>query len=327
VTGLWAQRLVGWLAVVGFATAGGAIASAQQPTRPGCAVPALDSAQLLTDVSRLADDSMRGRRIGTPGNARARDFLAARFDALGLGRVGAGRIQVFPVAQPRLGDANRGYNVIGVVPGTVDTARFVVVSAHFDHLGVGRPVGGDSIYNGADDNASGASALLVLAAYFMRHRPRQSLLFLATDGEEEGDLGSAAFVADPPVALDRILLDVNLDMVGRNIHDELFAAGPDRYPALRPVVDATAACSPITLRIGHDGRGSAGDDWTDQSDQASFNAHGIPFVYFGEEDHPDYHRPSDTANRLMPAFYIAAVRTVADFLIHFDTDPIDARVH
>ncbi len=182
---------------------------------------------------------------------------------------------------------------------------------------------GDSIYNGADDNASGTAALLALAAYFMKHPPRHSLLFAAMDGEEEGDLGSTAFVASPPVPLDRMLIDVNLDMVGRNIHGELYASGPDRFPALRPLVDTTAACAPLTLRIGHDQPdGPVNDDWTDQSDQGAFNAHGIPFVYFGEEDHPDYHRPSDTVDRLMPAFFVGAARTVADFLARYDRSPV-----
>ena len=87
----------------------------------------------------------------------------------------------------------------------------------------------------------------------------------------------------------------------------------------RPLVEATIACSPITLddRPRWTGRDRA-SDWTNQSDQAAFDAKGIPFVYFGEEDHPDYHRATDHADRLMPGFYVAAVRDVADFIQRFD---------
>src|SRR5690606_38103042 len=93
------------------------------------------------------------------------------------------------------------------------------------------------------------------------------------------------------------------------------AAGPGRCPALVPLVDATARCAPVTLRRGHDtdavGRA---DDWTTQSDHVVFHRLGIPFVYFGVEDHPDYHRPGDSPDRAMPGFYVGAVRTVADLI-------------
>ena len=289
---------------------------------PACPLIAIDSAGMLQDVFRLADDSMRGRRTGTPESAKARDFIAARFDALGLRLVGAGRIQPFPNVTRE--GTMRGYNVAGVVPGTSDSQDYIVVSAHYDHIGaVGhgaqcRPSGADSICNGADDNASGTAGILALARHFMDARPVHSILFVAFDAEESGELGSNAWVASPPVALHQILIDVNLDMVGRNAKNQLFAAGPDRYPALRAPVEATAECSPIRLTIGHDERGATLGDWTSQSDQAAFDAKGIPFVYFGEEDHPDYHRATDHADRLMPAFLAAAVRDAGDFIRRFD---------
>jgi Zn-dependent M28 family amino/carboxypeptidase len=293
-------------------------------SHPGCpALPALDSAQIMSDIRRLADDSMRGRRVGTPENAKARDFLAARFDALGLETVAGMRIQKWTSASRRAGtDSIRGANVLGMIKGTKTPEEYIVVSAHFDHLGVGRPVDGDSTYNGADDNGSGTVALLALARHFMQARPAHSILFALVDGEESGELGSRAFVAAPPVALEKILIDVNMDMVGRNIHNELYAAGPSKYPQLRPLVEGSVACAPapIILKIGHDSAGR--DDWTNQSDQGAFHAKGIPFVYFGEEDHPDYHRPGDSADHLMPAFLVNAARLVADFVHRFDAQPV-----
>lgn len=293
--------------------------------KPNCpALPTLDSVQIMNDVSRLADDSMRGRRIGTSENAKARDFLAARFDALGLGVVGEGRIQKFTVPpSARRPNSLHGANVVGMIKGTKTPDGFIVVTAHFDHLGVGRPVNGDSIYNGADDNASGTVALLALARHFMRAQPAHSILFALVDGEESGDLGSKALVANPPVPLDKMLIDVNMDMVGRNINNELYAAGPAKYRQLRPLLDAAVACSPppVVLIVGHDS-GGRGYDWTGQSDQGPFHARGIPFVYFGEEDHPDYHRPGDTVDHLMPAFLVSATRLVADFVHRFDERPV-----
>ena len=291
-------------------------------SQPSCPVIEIDSAGMLRDVFRLADDSMRGRRVGTPENAKARDFIAARFDALGLGRVGSGRIQPFTIAT-RQGKVS-GFNVAGVIKGTTFSDQYIVVTAHFDHIGeVGpgaqcRPSGADSICNGADDNASGTAGLLAVARHFMTERPARSLLLVAFDAEKSGDLGSNAWVAAPPVPLSGLLVDVNMDMVGRNAKNQLYAAGPTKYPSLRPLVEATITCSPIRLTIGHDSPGAMGSDWTSQSDQAAFDAKGIPFVYFGEEDHPDYHRATDHADRLMPGFYVAAVRDVADFIRRFD---------
>lgn len=311
--------------LLGGALLSGAASALPAQSKDSCPTIAIDSAGLLRDVFRLADDSMRGRRVGTPGDAKARDFIAARFDALGLEPVGPGRIQRFLI-DSRRGQVS-GFNVAGVIKGMTFPDQYIVVSAHFDHIGVAgggecRAIGADSICNGADDNASGTAGLLTLAKYFWRARPQHSVMFVAFDAEESGDVGSTAWVAAAPVPLERLLIDVNMDMVGRNVKNQLFAAGPTKYPMLRPLVEQTIACSPITLTIGHDGPGAIGDDWTNQSDQGAFHAKGIPFVYFGEEDHSDYHRVGDSPDRLMPGFYAGAVRDVADFIRRFDEKPV-----
>ena len=311
-------------------TAAPVAATTAGPVKPGCQpLPLLDSIALLWDVAAISDDSMGGRAVGSLGGAKTRDFIAARFDALGLETIAPGRIHKVPVNSPsaRLKDLHFGANVVGMLTGSVHPDQYIVITAHYDHLGIGRAVHGDSIYNGADDNGSGAAALAILARHFVRARPAHSLVFAAVDGEESGMWGSRYFVATPTVPLDRILIDINLDMIGRNVNNELYAAGPGKYPLLTPLVEAAVACAPIHLTIGHD-RASAGpgNDWTGQSDQSAFHAKGIPFVYFGEEDHPDYHRPSDQADKLMPAFYVGATRTVADFIRRFDAAPVDARL-
>jgi Zn-dependent M28 family amino/carboxypeptidase len=280
------------------------------PAAAAASGAAIDSARLLDDLARLADDSMRGRAVGTPENAGARDFIAHRFDELGLGVVGGGRVQPFTFTR-RDSTQVRGANVVGVVRGTAQPERYIVVSAHFDHVGVGRPVAGDSIYNGADDNASGTAALLALAAWFAQHPAGHSLIFAAFDAEEAGLRGARAFVAEPPVPLDRIALNVNMDMVSHSEKGELYAAGAAKYPQLRAPLERVAAAAPVTLLLGHDTpQPSAHDDWTGQSDQGAFHAKQIPFVYFGVEDHPDYHRPSDELSTITMGFYVRAVRTV-----------------
>ncbi|HEX3927725.1 MAG TPA: M28 family peptidase [Gemmatimonadales bacterium] len=312
------------------AVSGGALASIP-PVHAGCpALPALDSVTMMSDLYRIADDSMRGRAIGSPGGIATRNFIAARFDALKLAVLPAGRVEAFTIdtTRARVRNVKGGWNVVGLVKGTRFPDQYIVVTAHYDHIGVAgggagcRAVAGDSICNGADDNGSGTVGLLALARYFEHAPPAHSMVFAAVDGEEAGLLGSRAFVANPPIPLGSILLNVNLDMVSRNTKNQLYAAGPGRNTSLEPLVQATADCAPIMLLIGHDSPGVPRDDWTNQSDQGAFAAKGIPFVYFGVEDHPDYHKPSDSPDRIMPGFFVGAVRTITDYIRRFDAAPV-----
>ena len=291
-------------------------AAADSTAVPAAAV--VDSASLLADLARLADDSLRGRAAGTPENAKARAFVAARFDRLGLATVGGRRVHDFTFTRR---DSSRvaGGNVVGLVRGTAQPDRYIVVTAHYDHVGVGRPVNGDSIYNGADDNASGTAALLALAEHFARRPGRHSLLFVAFDAEEQGLRGARAFVAAPPVPREAIALNVNMDMVSHSERGELYAAGAAKYPQLRAPLERVAARAPVKLLLGHDTpQPTPRDDWTSQSDQGAFHQAGIPFVYFGVEDHPDYHRPSDELRTITPGFFVRAVRTVGEAVRELD---------
>ena len=281
-------------------------------------VAAIDSARLLGDLARLAHDSMRGRLSGTPENVQARTFIASRFDSLGLALMGGRRLQTFEFTRRDSAQVT-GANVIGLVQGTVTPDRYIVVTAHYDHVGVRAPVNGDSIYNGADDNASGAAALMALAEWFVRHPARHSLIFVAFDAEEQGLRGARAFVDTLPVPREAILVNVNMDMVSLSARGELYAAGAAKYPQLRPALEQVAARAPVKLILGHDTPvPSAQDDWTSQSDQGAFHAVGIPFVYFGVEDHPHYHRPSDEIRHTTRGFYVRAVETVLDAITALD---------
>lgn len=277
----------------------------------------IDREALLRTLSVLAHDSMEGRRTGTPGNERARGFLLLRFDQLRLEPVGLTRSQEFEFTDRRDGEAHEGLNIMGMVPGTRHPERYIVVTAHYDHLGVRN----GEISNGADDNASGTAALLALADYFRDNRPAHSIVLAALDAEEMGLEGARAFVEQPPVPLDRIVMNVNLDMVSRSQAGELYAAGTYHYPFLGPLVEEVAADAPVSLLRGHDSPDlPPGDDWTTASDHGPFHERGIPFIYFGVEDHGGYHNPTDTFENITPEFYVAAVETILDFLLVADRD-------
>jgi Zn-dependent M28 family amino/carboxypeptidase len=274
-------------------------------------LPALDSARLMADISALAADSMEGRRIGTSGGARARAFLLRAFDRIGLAPARNGFSSPF-TAKARAADLN-GVNLIGMIRGTKHADRYVVLSAHYDHLGVRNGV----IYNGADDNASGTAAVLAMAQWFKAHPPENSIIFALFDAEEAGLLGAKAFLDAPPVPIARIVANVNLDMVSRNVKGELYASGATPYPAMKPLLDSVAAIAPVKLLLGHD-TGIGENNWIQQSDQGPFDTKKIPFVYFGVEDHPDYHKPGDKVEHIEPGFYYRCVQTIAEFVRRLD---------
>ena len=285
------------------------------PAAPDLPVVSLDTARVVAEVSALAADSMEGRATGTPGIERARRFLRSRFEEAGLQAFGGAYDRPFELE--RGGAVVSAANLVGFVPGSEPDGPVIVVTAHYDHLGVRE----GQIYNGADDNASGTVALLALARHLRAHPPEHTIVLAALDAEELGLRGARAFLDDPPVARERIALNINLDMVGRSSRGEIFAAGAYHYPFLRPYLQALAAAAPLSLRLGHDSPDlPAGDDWTQLSDHGVFHAAGIPFVYFGVEDHPDYHRPTDDAERIDPAFLAASVATIIAAVEMFDAE-------
>jgi len=273
-------------------------------------VAAVDTAGLMATVRVLAADSMEGRRIGTPGGARARVYLLRRLAALGVSPLVAGYQEPFRVA-----DSTGGVNLLGLIPGTRYPGRYIVLSAHYDHVGIK----GGQIYNGADDNASGTAAVLAIAEALERAPLAHSVIVALLDGEESGLLGAKAFLAAKPVPVEAIALNMNLDMVSHSDSGELWAAGTAQTPALRPVLDSLATVAPVHLRFGHDRAGVAGQqDWTNDSDHGPFHAAGIPFIYFGVEDHKDYHQPTDDPETITPAFFGRAVGTMLAALRRLD---------
>jgi Zn-dependent M28 family amino/carboxypeptidase len=270
---------------------------------------------MIADLTALAHDSLEGRQTGTAGAERARNFLVKAFEERGVAPLHMQRLQSFEFSGRGASAPQTGINVLGVVPGTVSPNRYIVVTAHYDHLGVRD----GQVFNGADDNASGTAALLALAAWLTQHPARSSFVFAALDGEETGLRGARAFVAAPPMPLGCVVMNVNLDMVSRSAKNELYAAGTYHHPVFAPLVEEVAALSKISLLTGHDRPGlPPGDDWTESSDHGPFHGAGIPFMYFGVEDHPGYHRPTDDAQDITPAFYVEAIETVLDFLLAAD---------
>jgi hypothetical protein len=281
------------------------------PEVPAQRIATADTGALMATVRALAADSMEGRKAGSPGSARARAYLERRLATLGIAPLARGYQQAVPL--PR--DGGTGANLLGVIRGARFPGRYIVLSAHYDHVGVR----GGQIYNGADDNASGTAAVLAFAEALRKAPLGHSVIVAFLDAEEIGSPGAKAFLDAAFVPRDSIVLNVNLDMVGHSETGLLWAAGSAHTPALRRVLDSVAAGAPVTLRLGHDRAGVAGEqDWTGSSDHRVFHRAGIPFVYFGVEDHKDYHKPSDDPETLTPAFFGNAVGTILEAVRRLD---------
>jgi hypothetical protein len=277
----------------------------------------VNAGQLLEDVRTLSADAMQGRGAGTPGGAMARAYVARRFADAGLKPLWTSYEQPFDLPARGGGAALKCANLVGYVRGKGHPERFIVVTAHYDHLGVH----GGQIYNGADDNASGVAALLQLAAHFSRVQPDNSLIFAALDAEEVGLVGAQALVKQLQAEKRDVALNVNMDMVSHSDRGELYASGAYRTPALKPLLERIAARAPVKLLLGHDRPEQGHDDWTNQSDQYAFHVADIPFVYFGVEDHKDYHKPTDDFETITQDFFVHAAETILMTLEALDADP------
>lgn len=269
------------------------IAAPQQPpVIPQASFRLLDSSQMMNDLRSLSSDAFGGRKAGTPEATLTYQLIQSRLRAAGVDSFAAGFTQNFTYLS-----VDRK-NFIGFVKGTLNPDRYIVVSAHHDHLGT---TGNGTIYHGADDNASGVAATLALAKYFQQHKPANSIIFALWDAEEVGIRGSAYFVNNLPgtLTLSNIKFNLNADMIARSDNGSIWASGLSHYPAYAYLVDSIKGRTTTTLKSGYD-KQTDPQDWTYLSDHASFHNKGIPFLYLGVEDHPDYHKPTDTFEKVNP---------------------------
>ena len=291
-----------------------ACAAPVAPEAPVSPQPSAAHAQLLEDVRILSADDMQGRDTGAEGGAKARAYIVGRLEALGVAAPAMGREQPWEMqGRTREGPKTfNGVNVLGLIPGRRVADRYIVVTAHYDHVGVSE----GQIYNGADDNASGVATMLALAADLKRQAPDHSVLIVALDGEERGLLGARHFVEAPPVPLASMAMNLNFDMTARAETDgRLWVTGTYQHPNFRPLLETIPANGAVALAFGKDTPQDTGDDnWVNSSDHAAFHRAQVPFLYFGVNYHPDYHRPSDDFGTITPSVFISATElSIAGF--------------
>jgi hypothetical protein len=255
------------------------------------ALGAINASDVRVHIDALADAPLEGREAGTRGGRAAVAYLVKQFESQQLSPAGdsGGYVQAF-----------RGScsNILGVLAGSDPELRheYVLVGAHFDHVGYGSalnsrgPIG--RVHHGADDNASGVAGVLELqdACQTLPHSPRRSILFALWDGEEKGMWGSRHWLAHPTVPLDKIVLVFNLDMIGRLQHDTVHVYGSRTSWGLRRLLSERNRATNLSLDFSW--------DMKPNSDHYAFFDKEIPILMLHTGLHADFHRPSDSADKI-----------------------------
>lgn len=318
----WLRGVGPWVSAVLVVAACGDATSPEDAATP--VAIRFDAAALRSHVRSLAADSMCGREAGSPYEVQAATYVRDAFIAAGLDPgAGAGYLQSVPLG-PRGAPVDQSpnpqcettltftsQNVLGVLPGAGALAgQWVVLGAHYDHLGWHNRDGVVVVYNGADDNASGTALLLetarLLQRWIVAHPgaapERRSLMFQAYGAEELGLVGSERFVLqDPTIPVDSIVAMVNLDMVGR-LREALIVGGTMTSPTWSTVLAATV---PSGLALTYD------DGVLNRSDQYGFLLRGIPVLHLFTGLHPEYHTSLDDP----PLLNFDGMRTVGRFAL------------
>jgi hypothetical protein len=259
------------------------------PAQTAVAPAVTKAAETITpeDVGRhinvIAHDSMLGRNTPSPGLEMTAQYIADQFKQFGLKPAGdssGGWLQRYPLR----GNADvTAPNTVGILEGTDPKLKneYIVFSAHMDHVGYRKgSTAADSISNGADDDASGTTGIIELAEAFSRPgaRPRRSMIFLTVSGEEKGLWGSSYFAAHPPVPVEQMVANINLDMIGRNWKDTIVAIGKEHSDLGATLERVVAAHPELNMK-------AIDDIWPNErfyfrSDHYNFARRGVPILFF-----------------------------------------------
>jgi hypothetical protein len=265
------------------------------------------------DVTYLAHDSLEGREVGTKGELIAANYIAARMKENGLQPKGDDNtyFQIFtrnmkahPHDSAGTGERIEGRNVLGFLDNGAE--KTLVIGAHYDHLGFGEEGSlADSagqIHNGADDNASGVSAMLGLAKKLKGKKLNTNVLFIAFTGEEKGLWGSNYFVKNATVSTSEMAYMINMDMVGRlDTNNRLAIYGIGTSPLFKPTLDS---CNTFNFQSKFDSSGVG------PSDHTSFYLEDVPVLHFFTGQHKDYHKPTDDTEFIN----FEGIEKVADYI-------------
>ena len=265
----------------------------------------------------LSSDILEGRKTGEKKQKMAVNYFTAYYQHLGLLAP-----QMYPAYTQNIpleyfeGKSNGdSKNILAYIKGSEFPNEVIVISAHYDHLGIK----GDQVYNGADDNASGSSAILELAESFQLAKkqgngPKRSILFVHFTGEELGLYGSKYYVENPAFSLDSTIVDLNIDMVGRvddkhaDDKEYIYLIGSDRLSQDLHKLSKETNKKYTKLKLDYTYNDKKDpNNYYERSDHYNFAYHNIPVIFYFNGSHNDYHRVTDTADKI--DYELLALRT------------------
>ncbi|MCF6214079.1 MAG: M28 family metallopeptidase [Flavobacteriaceae bacterium] len=302
------RKLFFYLCFIGFVSCATQQNNVQAYSNNTTFAKSISKIDLQNIVYKLASHEFNGRRSGENGQKLAATYIANFYKNLNINAAQANEnyFQNIPKAFFNgLSDAN-SENVVAFIKGSSHPNQYVIVSAHYDHLG--EKYG--QVYYGADDNASGTSAVLEIAEAFKTavlagHRPKRSIVFLNLTGEEEGLFGSKYYTSQPIFPLENTIADLNIDMIGRvdeaHKDDEnfIYLIGSDKLSTELHNLSEMANSTYTHLNLDY-----TYNDENDpnrfyyRSDHYNFAKHNIPIIFYFNGIHDDYHQPTDTPDKI-----------------------------
>lgn len=282
----------------------------------------LDTAE--EHVFILASDKFEGRQTGEKGQKIAANYLAQNYTINGIPKyLEKNYFQTIPVSD--LINKRRKYvsnspseNVVAFIEGTEKPEEVLIISSHYDHEGIKKGL----IYNGADDNASGTTGVLLIAKAFAKakkdgHGPKRSIMFVNFTGEEKGLLGSKYFVANPILPLKNIVVNLNIDMIGRigkdrqNDSDYIYVIGADRLSTELHEINERMNSTYTNIELDYQyNERSDPNRFYKRSDHYNFAKKGIPIAFYFNGTHEDYHKPTDTPDKILLDLLVKRVKLV-----------------
>jgi hypothetical protein len=259
----------------------------------------------------IAADSMEGRETGSAGQKKAGKYLISQYqqNQVSFPKGASDYYQAVPASflnKKRNNNLADSENIWAFIEGSEKPEEVIVISAHYDHVGIEN----GEVYNGADDDGSGTSALLEIAQAFQMakkagHGPKRSILFLHVTGEEHGLLGSRYYSENPLFPLANTVADVNIDMIGRrdafhaDTNNYVYIIGANRLSSELDHISATMNQKYVGLDLDYRFNDPKDPNrFYERSDHYNFAKFGIPSVFFFNGVHADYHKKSDEPNKI-----------------------------
>lgn len=279
--------------------------------------------ELITHLQILSSDEFSGRKPGTAGYFKAQHYIEQSFTLNEAKGAQASQLQVQSFSYQHGFTEKQGKNFIFTQVGNKYPSKYIVITAHYDHLGKKH----GKIFNGADDNASGTAMLITLKSWLKQQQLAHSIILLATDAEESGLYGAINFLESNYIDPKDIRLNINIDMVAHGYKNKgLYVVGLKNYPQFTEVIATLAQQTSIEFKAKERIGSKQGSILKQRinlhkaSDHYQFHLRGIPYIFLTGDNHKYYHTSQDTFENINLQFFSDAFFAINQLILLLDND-------